>query len=263
MYSGDAAEQIVRMSLAGVEVAAKITGAGAKELAILIYTMLKNENKNQTKGKARLTGMLKSGKELKVFTVKNEDLKKFQQEAKRYGVLYCVLKDKDNNSPNAIVDVIARAEDSSKINRIVERFNLSSVDKASIVNEAEKSLKDVKAEPKIETPPKDKADEILDEVLLKPIQKEEKIPTNPLPAKTEKSPPSEPSSKKPKNFVEGTTGTDKASVREELRKIKTERKEKEAQAPTLDTSKDVKKQPPSQTTHIQPNNKKRKKSKGR
>jgi hypothetical protein len=31
----------------------------------------------KTKGKARLTNMLKSGKELKVFSVPNKDLKKF------------------------------------------------------------------------------------------------------------------------------------------------------------------------------------------
>ena len=31
--------------------------------------------------------MLRSGKELKVFAVKNGDLKKFTQEAKKYGVL--------------------------------------------------------------------------------------------------------------------------------------------------------------------------------
>lgn len=30
--------------------------------------------------------MLKSGKELKVFTIKKEDLKTFQEQAKRYGV---------------------------------------------------------------------------------------------------------------------------------------------------------------------------------
>ena len=86
---GEAAEQIVRMSLEGFEVAAKITGAGAKNIAILLYSILKEEKK--TKGKARLTSMLRSGKELKVFTVKNGDLKKFTQEAKKYGVLYCVL----------------------------------------------------------------------------------------------------------------------------------------------------------------------------
>ena len=83
---GDAAEQIVRMSLEGFEVAAKLTGAGAKNIAVLLYTILKEEQK--TKGKARLTSMLRSGKELKVFTVKNEDLKRFTQEAKKYGVLY-------------------------------------------------------------------------------------------------------------------------------------------------------------------------------
>lgn len=126
---GEAAEQIVRMSLEGFEVAAKITGAGAKNIAILLYSILKEEKK--TKGKARLTSMLRSGKELKVFTVKNGDLKKFTQEAKKYGVLYCVLTDRKNKDPNAEVDVIARAEDASKISRIVERFNLASVDTAS------------------------------------------------------------------------------------------------------------------------------------
>lgn len=37
-YSGDAAEQVVRMTLEGTEVAAKITGAGAKEVAKLLYS---------------------------------------------------------------------------------------------------------------------------------------------------------------------------------------------------------------------------------
>ena len=42
---GEAAEQIVRMSLEGFEVAAKITGAGAKNIAILLYSILKEEKK--------------------------------------------------------------------------------------------------------------------------------------------------------------------------------------------------------------------------
>ena len=41
MYnSGDAAEQVVRMSLEGAEVALKITGAAAKNLAAALYTVL-------------------------------------------------------------------------------------------------------------------------------------------------------------------------------------------------------------------------------
>ena len=127
---GDAAEQVVRLSLEGVEVAAKITGNGAKNIALLLYATLKQEQK--TKGKARLTSMLKSGKELKVYTITQKDLAKFSLEAKRYGVLYCVLKDKSNKDPNAAVDVIARAEDASKIQRITERFRLATVNRADV-----------------------------------------------------------------------------------------------------------------------------------
>ena len=225
---GEAAEQIVRMSLEGFEVAAKITGAGAKNIAILLYSILKEEKK--TKGKARLSSMLRSGKELKVFTVKNDDLKTFTQEAKKYGVLYCVLADRKNNDPNAEVDVIARAEDASKISRIVERFHLASVDTASIVTEAEKSkdAKDGQPEPEITTPEKAEKDKLLDELMGKPVGKEENAP-NPSVAKTEKSPLSEPTSEQPSKSAEGATMTkDKPSVKEELQKIKESRKEQEA-----------------------------------
>jgi len=78
---GDAAEQIVRLSLEGFEVAAKVTGEMAKDIALLLISVLKQEQK--TKGKARLTSMIKSGKELKVFSVSQKDLKKFTQEAKK------------------------------------------------------------------------------------------------------------------------------------------------------------------------------------
>ena len=133
---GDAAEQVVRLSLEGVEVAARISGNGAKNIALLLYAALKEEQK--TKGKARLTNMLKSGKELKVYTITQKDLAKFSQEAKRYGVLYCVLKDKKNTDPNAAVDIIARAEDASKIQRITERFKLATVNRADVALDIQK-----------------------------------------------------------------------------------------------------------------------------
>ena len=259
---GEAAEQIVRMSLEGFEVAAKITGAGAKNIAILLYSILKEERK--TKGKARLTSMLRSGKELKVFTVKNGDLKKFTQEAKKYGVLYCVLTDRKNKDPNAEVDVIARAEDASKISRIVERFNLASVDTASIVTEAEKSkdAKDGQPEPDIGVQEKAEKDKLLDELMGKPVQKEENAP-NPSVAKTEKSHQSEPTSEQPKKSAEGATMTkEKPSVREELRKIKESRKEQEAEIGTsaLDKSgaSDRVKSANRKTEHKQPQRKKKK-----
>ena len=278
---GEAAEQIVRMSLEGFEVAARITGAGAKNIAILLYSILKEEQK--TKGKARLTNMLRSGKELKVFTVKSGDLKKFTQEAKKYGVLYCVLADRKNKDPDAEVDVIARAEDASKISRIVERFSLASVDTASIVTEAEKSkgekakadktadvkdadAKDGQPEPDVGVEEKAEKDRLMDALMGKPLQKEENAP-NPSVAKTEKSPLSEPTLKQQRKPAEGAAmaKAEKPSVREELRKIKESRKEQEADvSPAKEKSSDRSKKPPAgKTEHKQPQKRKQKpKSKG-
>ena len=134
-YSGDAAEQVVRMSLETGEVAVRLAGSGAKQLAILIYAILREQKK--TAGKARLTNMLRSGKELKVFAVKDSDLQLFCREAKKYGVLYCVLKDRD--ATDGLTDIMARAEDAGKINRIIERFGLATVDMAQVKQEIEQS----------------------------------------------------------------------------------------------------------------------------
>ena len=121
--SGESADQVVRMSLHGVEVAARITGSGARHLAVMLYAIMRDQQR--TKGKVRMESLLRSGKELKVFTMSETDLAVFCREAKRYGVLYCVVKDKDRADGGA--DILVRAEDASKINRIIDRFDLSSV----------------------------------------------------------------------------------------------------------------------------------------
>lgn len=117
---GDAAEQVVRLSLEGFEVAAKLTGSAAKNVALLLVSVLKQEQ--QTKGKARLTNMIKSGKELKVFSIPNKDLAQFTKQAKRYGVLYCVLRDKSAKGDDVPVDIIARAEDGMEL--MLALFNI-------------------------------------------------------------------------------------------------------------------------------------------
>ena len=104
--------------------------------------------------------MLKSGKELTVFSLPQKDLKKFVKEAKKYGVLYSVIKEKNSKDENGIVDIITRAEDAPKINRVVERFKLASVDKAQIVRAAEKSRET--------NDYMDKIDKLLDEVTSVP-----------------------------------------------------------------------------------------------
>ena len=61
------------------------------------------------------------------------------------GVLYSILREKGNDDPNAAIDIIARANDAPKITRIVERFNLSKVDKASVVRDMESERNPISA----------------------------------------------------------------------------------------------------------------------
>lgn len=255
---GDAAEQVVRLSLEGFEVAAKLSGSAAKEVAMLLISVLKQEHK--TKGKARLTNMIKSGKELKVFSIPQKDLKKFVQQAKRYGVLYNVLRDRHNTSDNSPVDIIARAEDASKIQRIVDRFELGKVDKASIVSEAEKDIADRK-EAEIERPTKTKGMLIVEEAMGKK-NKEQRSHSNPNAAKTDKSPPSRRSSdrKSTRSDKGKAKQPDKPSVREEIERIKAQSDKSKGADRKIPEKKAEEKAPQKngQTKHKQPKPKKKK-----
>lgn len=246
--SGEAADQVVRMSLEVGEAALKISGTGAKHLAVMLYAVLKEKKK--TKGRARLETLVKSGRPLTVFSVKESDLKQFVQEAKRYGVLYCAVRN-PRGSSDGLVDVIVKEEDAPRINRIVDRFQFASVTEAAKIKteiertraekaKAGKSEKQEKkpekqgqAEPEKDYPQKSKEDQLMDELFGEPVKKEGKE-QNPSLAKTTKSRLSDPTSKKQEKTAEGTSKLfvpekpEKPSVRKELREIQNARK-KEAE----------------------------------
>ena len=220
-YSGEAADQVVRISLNGAEVAAKLSGAAAKEIAVMLYAILSDNKKS--KGKTRLANMLKSGKELKVFAVRDEDLAQFCRAAKEYGVLYCILKDRDAN--DGITDLMVKAEDASKINRIYERFQLATVDRAAIKTELTKAMEEGR----------ETGTNIDEKLIEKVLEKGEEQPetekegrhrSNPTGDRREKSALSEPSS--------GSRKTEEAtfeipvkrpSVKKELEEIKAQQRQ--------------------------------------
>ena len=225
MNSSDSAEEIVKLSLEGMEVALKIAGAGAKNIAIMLYTIMKDNQ--QTKGKTRLTNMLKTGKPLKIFTIRAEDLKKFSQEAKKYGVLYCALADKKNSKIDGMVDIMVREEDASKMNRIDKRFKFRDV--ASIERDLEKE-KQEKHKQELEKNPDLKLSE--DEQFIEdimPVSKEEKqqeIPSNDTKEAEEKNQSEISLNTKSEDKTENIK-EEKKSVKVELKEIQQEIKEKE------------------------------------
>lgn len=252
--SSDSAEQTIRLTLEGMEIVAKISGAAAKNIAVALYT-ISQDRKKVSKGKTRLTNMLKSDNELKIFSIKKEDLKTFCHEAKRYGVQYCVLADKSNKgkkenlkneknsidevnkdnkvneketAENDVVDIIVRAKDAPQVNRVIERYKLCTFDKASIQTEIEKEKVTNKNEKDLSDNAPDIGEErtqvneaMVDDIFSKPKENENQ---NPEVAKTEKNPPSEPSLKSKNNSEGVTKPAQKESVKKKLKEAEAELK---------------------------------------
>ena len=205
-----------------MEVALKIAGTGAKNMAVMIYTIMKD--KQQTKGKTRLTNMLKTGKPLKIFTIRAEDLKKFSQEAKKYGVLYCALADKKNSKIDGMVDIMVREEDASKMNRIAERFNFRDV--ASIKRELEQEMNKTNSQEVVEIA-KSEEDQFIDDIMPKSKEElQQEIPSNNTKETEEKNPLGISSNIKSDDKTE-SSDEEKKSVKKELKEIADELKIKE------------------------------------
>ena len=115
----DAADQMVKETIAVAEMAVKLAGSGAKNLIVLL-TLYAKEN-HQLKGETNLKKLIKEGKELRVFYLDNDDLAEFKNYAKEYGILYKALRHKGDESP--ITDILVKAEDTPRVNRILEKMN--------------------------------------------------------------------------------------------------------------------------------------------
>ena len=55
-----------------------------------------------------------------------KDMKTFSKEAKEYGILYAAVMNR--KSTDGIVDVVVSANDAARVNRIAERFALSTIE---------------------------------------------------------------------------------------------------------------------------------------
>lgn len=226
---GETADQVVRMSLQGIEVAAnialKVGGDATKSLAAMLYAIL--TDKKKVKGKARLESMLRSGKELKVFAIRHEDLKLFCEEAKRYGVLYSVLKEKNNT--DGICDIMVRAEDASKISRIVDKFELATIDTKAI-RESIMNQRSQKEEPFKDVPAMSEQEhDHLVNALMGAVKKEQPTTENPTLARTVKKENQFEHTSKDTKVEDITRQPFRRSVREELKEIKEEKEIKRQQ----------------------------------
>ena len=265
MSQGEAAEQVVNamtnVAIKGVECVSNLAGKGALNLATFLIAVIKEEKR--TKGKARMRVF--SGKPTKVFLIKAKDMKTFAEEAKKYGVLYAAVYNKKQT--DGLVDVVVNAADAAKVNRIAERFALSTVDVERIREEITKSRKDREGKKDIVEKTDEKNADAFDLVFGAPVtgpaeeQKAEEEPaviavrdgaepSNPTPVRTAPPHPSEHTSEDRERFT--NSGYERPSIRDEIKRLWEERKHAAAKKEPIKTrsaekSKSSKKSNPKKT----------------
>lgn len=115
---GEAADQMVREGIMVTESALKLAGLGAKNLAALLIAVI-NENPKMT-GKTKIQRLIRDGEELTIFSIDKSQMKSFNKAAKHYGILYCPIHNKLDDSGK--VEIMVKARDANQINRILARL---------------------------------------------------------------------------------------------------------------------------------------------
>lgn len=214
-YGAEPADQVVRYSLEGTEVALRLSGSAAVTFAKFVAAVLQDQKK--THGKTRLVRLLREGKPLKFFSVEKERMREFAHEAKMHGLLFVPMRDKTN--PDHI-EIAILADDASKANRIFDRLQLDVVDTgmAEAVDEVAQDMEAVPAET-TDTPQKEPQKEetpVFPSPARRQKEPEPVPPSTPSSNSSEKSPPMWPGFRADQVRAQGR----RASVRLELGEIR-------------------------------------------
>lgn len=112
----EAVDLMVREGLQITEASIKLLAAGSKNLAAFLYALAKDNKR--VSGRTNMGRLLREGKELRVFQLRESDLAAFHAYAKK-GVLYAVVKDK--NARDGLVDLITNVDFAAQVNLFLER----------------------------------------------------------------------------------------------------------------------------------------------
>ena len=118
MYAGggEAADQTVRLMLAGCETAVRLGGSGIKNVLAISLALAKNNK--QISGKVNLGKMLKETRDLRLFPMSVEQYKEFAKMAKPQKLLYSIIRDKDSGK----IEVVLPVTELERANLIFEKM---------------------------------------------------------------------------------------------------------------------------------------------
>lgn len=116
---GEAADQVVRYSLEGIDHGLRLSGTMAKNLAVFLAAVMRNNQKSY--GKISMSRMLRENRPLKFFTIPSNRIHEFAKEGKKRGLPYVVIRDRKNPK---LCELMVFADDAAKVNRVMDQMNL-------------------------------------------------------------------------------------------------------------------------------------------
>ena len=116
---GDAADEFVRLMLNGTEVAVRLAGSGAKNLAALLIAWSKKEK--TPLGKTSMMKLLKSGEELQVLSLTKEQYKEFKHAAGNQ-VVYAPFM--NTAAKDGKIDIVIASRSIPIVNHILKRLGV-------------------------------------------------------------------------------------------------------------------------------------------
>ena len=219
----DPADQIVRYSLEGTEVALKLSGLAANNFALFVYAVLKDQKK--TRGKTRLVRMLKEQRPFKFFQIPQEALREFAKEARAHGLLYVPIRNKRDDGQ---IELVVFADDAAKVQRVLDNLNLDFVKAQAGEATVEQAAPQPSQTERVQTETGPVEFQTADEFN---VPEREDGPNFPPGRESPGEPPTEKSlsgTSSPGRKPSPSSGETRPSVRKELREIRRDLQEKPA-----------------------------------
>lgn len=139
------AEQMVSIMFQGIELSLRLGSEGIKTLAQMIYASTQKEtNLNMRSGRVKqIAQLLKENKPLRTSKLDMKDISAFKRQAKKYGILYTIVK--DIKSKDSTCTVILKEEEQHLFNELVSSMGLKgySLDKENDIKKNENPSKKV------------------------------------------------------------------------------------------------------------------------
>ena len=130
--AGEAAEQVVRIMLSGIEIALRLAASALKNAAALLLAMAHKRRK--VYGKTSIVRLLRDSRDLHCLQLSQEQFKEFQRGSKPLGILYSAVQDRQRPGN---VDLILPASEMGRAIILLERIRIAPDARIEVIRDKE------------------------------------------------------------------------------------------------------------------------------